>query len=118
MGCPYEGDIDPQKVAWVSGKLFELGCYEVSLGDTIGIGTPEKTQKLIDAHRDFDKSKLAVHFHDTYDRAIENLLVALENGISVIDSSVGGLGGCPYAKTNAGNVCTENVVYVLHELGI
>lgn len=77
MGCPYEGDIDPMKVAWVTGKLFDLGCYEVSLGDTIGIGTPEKTQLLLDAHKEFDKNKIGVHFHDTYDRAIPNLLVAL-----------------------------------------
>ena len=118
MGCPYEGEIDPKKVAWVTGKLFELGCYEVSLGDTIGVGTPEKTRLLLESLQDFEKSRLAVHFHDTYDRAIQNLLVALEHGISVVDSSVGGLGGCPYAKTNAGNVCTENVLYVLSELGI
>ncbi|KRX00174.1 hypothetical protein PPERSA_10673 [Pseudocohnilembus persalinus] len=116
MGCPYDGDVNPEKVKFVSDKLFEMGCYEVSLGDTIGVGTPEKTQKLFNVfpHRE----NLAAHFHDTYDKAIPNLLVALENGISVIDSSVGGLGGCPYAKTSAGNVCTENVVYTLHELGI
>lgn len=95
----------------------DQGCYEVSLGDTIGIGTPEKTQKLCDALT-APKSKLAAHFHDTYGNAIENILVALSNGICVVDSSVAGLGGCPYAKKSAGNVCTENVVAVLHSLGI
>ncbi len=118
MGCPYEGEINPIKVADVSNKLYKLGCYEISLGDTIGIGTPEKTQKLFETITEIPKNKLAAHFHDTYDKALPNLLVALENGIEVIDSSVGGLGGCPYAKTAAGNVCTENVVFMLHELGI
>lgn len=89
----------------------------MSLGDTIGVGTPEKTQKLCDGLT-VPRNLLAAHFHDTYGNAIENIMVALANGISVVDSSVGGLGGCPYAKTAAGNVCTENVVYVLHGLGI
>ena len=87
------------------------------MGDTIGIGTPEKTQLLCDAMT-APKDKLAAHFHDTYGNAIENILIALSNGIAVVDSSVAGLGGCPYAKTAAGNVCTENVVHVLHELGV
>jgi len=95
-----------------------MGCYEISLGDTIGIGTPEKTEALFNAMTNIPKEKLAAHFHDTYDMAIPNLLVALSKGISVMDSSVGGLGGCPYAKKAAGNVCTENIVYTLHELGI
>jgi len=90
-----------------------MGCYEVSLGDTIGIGTPEKTRILLDEMKIFPKEQLACHFHDTYERALQNLLVGLEYGISVIDSSVAGLGGCPYAKNASGNVCTENVVYML-----
>ena len=89
----------------------------MSLGDTIGVGTPDKTQKLCDALT-APRDKLAAHFHDTYGNAIENILIALSNGISVIDSSAGGLGGCPYAKTPTGNVCSENVVYVLHSLGV
>jgi len=117
MGCPYDGETDPKLVDSVTNRLLDLGCYEVSLGDTIGVGTPEKTQILCDALT-APKSKLAAHFHDTYGNAIENILVALSNGISVVDSSVGGLGGCPYAKKAAGNVCTENVVKVLHSLGV
>ena len=123
MGCPYEGEINPQKVAEVSRTLFELGCYEVSLGDTTGMGTPEKTQRLFETlKKDFsgkpEVDKFAAHFHDTYDHALSNIFVALENGVRVVDSSVGGIGGCPYAKKAAGNVCTENVVYALHELGV
>jgi len=118
MGCPYEGEIDPAKVNYVSQKLYDMGCYEISLGDTIGVGTPEKTRKLFQAITGIPKEKLAAHFHDTFDRAIDNLLVALEEGVSVMDSSVAGLGGCPYAKKRVGNVCTENVVYTLHQLGI
>ena len=98
--------------------MNNLGCYEVSLGDTIGVGTPDKTLLLLNALKNFNVTQLACHFHDTYDKAIPNLLVALEHGISVIDSSVAGLGGCPYAKKSTGNVCTENVVYTLHELGV
>lgn len=94
-----------------------VGCYEVSLGDTIGVGTPEKTQLLCDGLT-VPKNLLAAHFHDTFGNAIDNIMVALANGISVVDSSVGGLGGCPYAKKAAGNVCSENVVYVLHGLGV
>jgi hydroxymethylglutaryl-CoA lyase len=92
-----------------------MGCFEVSLGDTIGSGTPEKTRLLMEEFKDIDISKIAAHFHDTGNMALENLLVALEYGVSAIDSSVGGLGGCPYAKKVVGNVCTENVVYMLEK---
>lgn len=117
MGCPYEGEIDLQTVNTVSQKLLEMGCYEISLGDTIGIGNMDLTQQLVDTV-DIPKEKLAAHFHNTYDRAIENLVVALANGVSVIDASVGGIGGCPYAKGATGNVPTEDVVYMLSHLGI
>lgn len=119
VGCPYEGDIAPEKVAEVSKILFDMGCYEVSLGDTIGVGTPVKIQNMLDAVlAHVPAEKLAVHFHDTYGQALPNILVALQNGINVIDSSVAGLGGCPYAKGASGNVSTEDVVYMLHGMGI
>lgn len=119
MGCPYSGEVDPEKVAEVSRIMYEMGCYEISLGDTIGVGTPEKTDLMLKAvKKQVPVDKLAAHFHDTYDKAISNVLVALEHGVSVVDSSIAGLGGCPYAKTQAGNLCTENLVYALHELGI
>ena len=113
MGCPYSGEVDPKLVRSLTDELLNMGCFEVSLGDTIGSGTPEKTRHLLNHFLDIDISKIAAHFHDTGNLALENLLVALEYGISAIDSSVGGLGGCPYAKTVVGNVCTENVVYML-----
>ena len=115
LGCPYSGDIDPRKVAALTQRLLDLGCFEVSLGDTIGAGTPESTRDLMNALDGIDSGLLAAHFHDTGGRALENLLVALEYGIAVIDGSVGGLGGCPYAGTIAGNVCSENVLFMLHE---
>jgi len=122
LGCPYEGYISPEKVLYVTKKLFELGCYEVSLGDTIGVGTPGSTRKLLEfllkKENNLDVNKLAVHFHDTYGQALANILVALELGISVIDSSISGLGGCPYASGASGNVATEDVVYMLNGLGI
>lgn len=117
MGCPYEGDIDPAIVNDVTNELLKMGCYEVSLGDTIGIGTPDKAKKLFDA-LSAPTDKLAMHFHDTYLNAIENILVGLERGVGVIDSAVGGLGGCPYAKKKVGNVCTENIVDLCNNLGI
>jgi len=119
VGCPYEGDIDAGKVAEVSAKLFEMGCYEISLGDTVGVGTPGKVQTMlraVSAHVPMEK--LAVHFHDTYGQALANIYGALELGVSVVDSSVAGLGGCPYAKGASGNVATEDVVYMLNGLGI
>jgi hydroxymethylglutaryl-CoA lyase len=119
LGCPYEGDIDPAKVANVSKALYDMGCYEVSLGDTIGTGTPLKAKRMIDAvSRDIPMDKLAAHFHDTYGQALANLYAVLEEGIAVIDSSVAGLGGCPYAKGASGNVASEDVVYLLDGLGI
>lgn len=119
LGCPYEGDIEPAKVAEVSAKLLEMGCYEISLGDTIGVGTPVKTRKMLQAVLEkVPADKLAVHFHDTYGQALANILVALELGISVVDSAVAGLGGCPYAKGASGNVASEDVVYMLNGMGI
>lgn len=98
--------------------ILLIGCYEISLGDTVGMGTPQKTHRLMDSMRSVPVERLAAHFHDTYDTALENLLVALERGVSIIDSSVAGLGGCPYAKRSAGNVCTENVVAMLSALSV
>lgn len=117
--CPYEGEIDPQHVRNVSEKLLNLGCYQISLGDTIGVGTPNKAQKLIDiVSQKIPIRKLAVHFHDTYAQALVNIYAALEKGIATVDSSVAGLGGCPYAPGAGGNVATEDVVYLLNGLGI
>jgi hydroxymethylglutaryl-CoA lyase len=119
MGCPYEGDIQIKDVVWVSKALLDMGCYEISLGDTIGVGTPLKTKALIEACLQvIPSNQLAVHFHDTYGQALANILTAIQLGISVIDSSVAGLGGCPYAKGASGNVASEDVVYMLHNMGI
>ncbi|MCW4153337.1 hydroxymethylglutaryl-CoA lyase [Halomonas sp. 18H] len=119
LGCPYEGEIEPDQVARVARALFDMGCFEVSLGDTIGTGTPLAAKRMLEAvARDIPMDKLAAHFHDTYGQAIANLYAVLEEGISVIDSAVAGLGGCPYAKGAAGNVASEDVVYLLNGLGI
>lgn len=119
LGCPYDGHIAPQAVADVAKSLLDMGCYEISLGDTIGVGTPVKTAQMLDTvMQHVPKEKLAVHFHDTYGQALANILVALQHGISVIDSAVAGLGGCPYAKGASGNVATEDVVYMLDGMGI
>jgi hydroxymethylglutaryl-CoA lyase len=119
LGCPYEGEIAPAKVAEVAERLHDLGCYEISLGDTIGVGTPLKAQRMIDAvTKAVPMEKLAAHFHDTYGQALANLFAVLQQGVAVIDSSVSGLGGCPYAKGASGNVATEDVVYMLNGLGI
>lgn len=119
LGCPYEGAIAPQKVAEVSKALYDMGCYEISLGDTIGTGTPTTAQAMIDAvAKHVPVEKLAAHFHDTYGQALANLLAVLQMGVATIDSSVAGLGGCPYAKGASGNVATEDVVYMLSGLGI
>ena len=119
LGCPYEGDIAPEQVAAVARALDEMGCYEVSLGDTIGTGTPLKARRMLEAvARDVPVERLAAHFHDTYGQALANLAAVLEDGVQVIDSSVAGLGGCPYAKGASGNVATEDVVYLLEGLGI
>lgn len=119
VGCPYDGYIEPEKVAEVAEKLYQMGCYEISLGDTIGVGTPASVQKMLDAVKArIPVEKLAVHFHDTYGQALANIYTALQNGISVIDSSIAGLGGCPYAKGASGNVATEDVLYLLNGLNI
>lgn len=119
VGCPYEGDIESEKVAEVAAKLYEMGCYEISLGDTVGVGTPGKVQDMLRAvSAAVPMERLAVHFHDTYGQALANIYAALEMGVSVVDSSVAGLGGCPYAKGASGNVATEDVVYMLNGLGI
>ena len=119
LGCPYEGDIAPEQVAKVAKALAELGCYEISLGDTIGVGTPLKAKRMLEAvAAEVPIDKLAAHFHDTYGQALANLYAVLEEGISVIDASVAGLGGCPYAKGASGNVATEDVLYLLNGLGI
>jgi len=119
VGCPYEGEISPEKVADVAEKLFNMGCYEISLGDTIGVGTPASVQKMLQAViARIPVDKLAVHFHDTYGQALTNIYTALQQGVSVIDSSVAGLGGCPYAKGASGNVATEDVLYLLNGLDI
>ncbi|WP_110641959.1 hydroxymethylglutaryl-CoA lyase [Salinicola sp. CPA57] len=119
LGCPYEGEIAPARVAEVSKALYEMGCYEISLGDTIGVGTPLKAKRLLEAvAKEIPRDKLAAHFHDTYGQALANLYAVLEEGIGVIDSAVAGLGGCPYAKGATGNVATEDVIYLLNGLGI
>ncbi|MDY0014547.1 MAG: hydroxymethylglutaryl-CoA lyase [Rhodocyclaceae bacterium] len=119
VGCPYDGAVAPEAVAAVAGQLMAMGCYEVSLGDTIGVGTPGQTRRMLDAViKQVPVSKLAGHFHDTYGMAIANIYAALEAGVAVFDSSVAGLGGCPYAKGATGNVATEDVVYLLNGLGL
>lgn len=119
LGCPYEGQISPIKVSEIAQELMGLGADEISLGDTIGVGTPQQTQTLLDAVlRCLPLSQLALHFHDTYGQAIANIYAALEYGVSCFDSSVAGLGGCPYAQGASGNVATEDVLYLMHGLGI
>ena len=118
VGCPYEGAISPEQVREVSLSLLDMGCYEISLGDTIGIGTPGEVATLLELlTQTIRASQLAVHCHDTYGQALANIYVALEHGIRIIDSSVAGLGGCPYADGATGNVASEDVVYMLHGLG-
>jgi isopropylmalate/homocitrate/citramalate synthase len=119
LGCPYEGEVAPAKVAEVSQALYDMGAYEVSLGDTIGVGTPAKAQAMIDAVAgEVPIDRLAAHFHDTYGQALANIYAVLEQGVAVVDTAVSGLGGCPYAKGASGNVATEDVVYMLDGLGI
>lgn len=119
IACPYEGPIDPHAVAHVTDRMLTMGCYEVSLGDTIGVGTPADVERLLDVVIGrADAAQLAVHFHDTYGQALANILTSLEYGISVVDASVGGLGGCPYAPGASGNVASEDVLYMLNGLGI
>ena len=119
VGCPYEGAVAPQQVAAVARILYDMGCYEVSLGDTIGVGTPASVRRLLDAcAAAIPVDKLAGHFHDTYGMAIANIYASLQMGLATFDSSVAGLGGCPYARGASGNVATEDVVYLLDGLGI
>jgi len=119
LGCPYEGEVKPERVAAVAAALFEMGCYEVSLGDTIGVGTPGRTKAMIEAcARRVPLERLAGHYHDTYGQALANIYASLELGVATFDTSVAGLGGCPYAVGASGNVATEDVVYMLHGLGI
>ncbi|MDD1012113.1 hydroxymethylglutaryl-CoA lyase [Pseudomonas rubra] len=119
LGCPYEGMINAEQVAPVARELYAMGCYEVSLGDTIGTGTPGATRRLFDVvSAQVPREQLAGHFHDTYGQALANVYASLLEGISVFDSSVAGLGGCPYAKGASGNVASEDVLYMLQGLGI
>ncbi|MEA2164712.1 MAG: hydroxymethylglutaryl-CoA lyase [Thermoanaerobaculia bacterium] len=119
FGCPYEGDVAPEKVLEVSARLLDLGCYEVSVGDTIGVGTPVQVQGVIGMLLQvIPASKLAMHFHDTRGTALANTLAALEMGIPTFDASSGGLGGCPYAPGASGNMATEDLVYMLEKMGI
>ncbi|WP_420787346.1 hydroxymethylglutaryl-CoA lyase [Shewanella chilikensis] len=119
LGCPYDGEIAPAEVARVADILHQLGCYEISLGDTIGVGTPLKARKMLETVAErVPVERLALHFHDTYGQALANILACLETGVSVIDTSVAGLGGCPYAKGASGNLASEDLVYMLHGMGI
>lgn len=119
LGCPFEGEIAAEKVADLARVLIEMGCDEISLGDTIGVGTPLKTQQLIElVAKEVPLPKVAVHFHDTYGQALANIYAALSMGVAIVDSSVAGIGGCPYAKGATGNVATEDVLYMLHGMGI
>ena len=119
LGCPFDGEIKPKAVADLARTLWDLGCYEISLGDTIGVGTPLKAKQMLRAvAAEVAADKLAMHFHDTYGQALANLYAGMEEGVRVIDSAAGGLGGCPYAPGATGNVATEDVVYMLEGMGI
>ena len=119
LGCPYQGEVPIENVVNLAEKMLEMGCYEISLGDTIGIGTPLKAKKMVETVAEkVPVSNLALHFHDTRGQALANIYACLELGVSVIDASVSGLGGCPYAQGASGNVATEDVVYMLHGIGI
>lgn len=119
LGCPYEGDVPAAQVAKVAKALYDMGCYEVSLGDTIGTGTPAKTKAMIEAcAAEMPMAKLAGHYHDTYGQALANIYASLELGVHTFDASVAGLGGCPYAAGASGNVATEDVVYMLNGMGV
>ncbi|HET7672184.1 MAG TPA: hydroxymethylglutaryl-CoA lyase [Burkholderiales bacterium] len=119
LGCPYEGEVPPAKVAEVAKALYEMGCYEVSLGDTIGTGTPGKTKAMIEAcAAHVPMERLAGHYHDTYGQALANIYASLELGVTTFDASIAGLGGCPYAAGASGNVATEDVVYMLDGMGV
>lgn len=119
MGCPYSGDVPVQQVVNIAAQLYQLGCYEISLGDTIGVGSPTKTNALIKAVSSVVPiNKLAVHFHNTYGQALANVLTAINAGVRIVDTSAAGLGGCPYAKGASGNLATEDLVYMLNGMGM
>jgi hydroxymethylglutaryl-CoA lyase len=119
LGCPFDGEVKPQAVADVAKQLWDLGCYEISLGDTIGVGTPVKAKEMLRAvATHVPAARLAMHFHDTYGQALANLYAGMEEGVRVIDAAAGGLGGCPFAPGATGNVATEDVVYMLEGMGI
>ena len=119
LGCPYEGDVAPDVVADVAGALARMGCYEVSLGDTIGVGTPQRAAQLVDrVAQEVPLDRIAVHFHDTYGQALANVLACLDRGVTAVDSAVAGLGGCPYAPGAAGNLATEALAYMLAGMGV
>ena len=119
LGCPYDGDVKPAAVVAVAKKLWDLGCQEVLLGDTIGVGTPLKTRQLLRAvGSEMPMTNIGMHFHDTYGQALANICAGMEEGSRLIDSAAGGLGGCPYAPGATGNVATEDVVYMLEGMGI
>jgi hydroxymethylglutaryl-CoA lyase len=118
-GCPYEGQVDPAKVVEIAKKLLDMGCYQISLGDTIGVGTPRQTARLLERLLgEIDPGRVAMHMHDTRGAALANVLVGLEMGVRDFDASVGGLGGCPYAPGAAGNLATEDLVYMLDGMGV
>jgi hydroxymethylglutaryl-CoA lyase len=119
LGCPFDGEIKPKAVADLAKTLWDLGCYEISLGDTIGVGTPTKAKEMLRAvGASVPAANLAMHFHDTYGQALANLYAGMEQGVRVIDAAAGGLGGCPYAPGATGNVATEDVVYMLEGMGV
>lgn len=120
FGDPWEGDVSVTQVATIVGEMAEMGCHEISLGDTIGVATPGQVVRLLEviASIGIGPGRLAVHFHDTFGQALANTLVALQHGVTTVDSSAGGLGGCPYAKSATGNLATEDLVWQLHGLGI
>jgi hydroxymethylglutaryl-CoA lyase len=119
LGCPYEGEVAIEAVVRVARTLDEMGCYEISLGDTIGVGTPSRARAMIEAVAEaVPVDRIALHFHDTYGQALANILSCLEAGVATVDTAVAGLGGCPYAPGASGNVATEDVVYMLDGMGI
>ena len=119
LGCPYEGTVPPAAVASLAERLVAMGCYEISLGDTIGVGTPGRARDMVrTVARAVPVDQLAIHFHDTYGQALANVLACLDTGVAVVDSAAGGLGGCPYATGASGNLATEDLLYMLHGLGI
>tara|TARA_B100000886_G_C20128696_1_gene368972 strand:- start:87 stop:551 length:465 start_codon:yes stop_codon:yes gene_type:complete len=119
MGCPYEGDIPLENVAHIARRLHDMGCYEISLGDTIGVGTPTQTKHMLDAvGKQVPMANIGIHFHDTYGQALANIYAALDYGIASIDSAIAGLGGCPYANGASGNVATEDLLYMLNGMAI